>query len=69
LDSIACELKENIDEWVVIYLNCTCLTGILVAVSDDACKIVCRPPGARGRGRVTICRLDDIQAVAFCRHT
>jgi len=67
LDSIICELKENIDEWVVIYLNCTCLAGILVAVSDGTCKIVSR--GTRGCGRVTICRLDDIQAVTLCRHT
>jgi len=67
LDSIACELKENIDELVVIHLTCTCLTGLLVGVSEDACKIISRNANQnRGTGRVTICRLDDIQAVTFC---
>ncbi len=66
LDSIVCELKENIDELVVIYLTGTCISGILVGVSDDACKIVCRNIGQRGRSRITVCRLDDIQAVTIC---
>jgi hypothetical protein len=67
LDSIACELKENIDEWVVIHLSGTCISGVLVAVSADACKIISRGSKARC-GHVTICRLSDIQAVTFCRH-
>ncbi len=67
MDSIECELRENIDDIVTIYLSCTCLTGVLVGVSDDACKIICRCTGqARGRGRITVCRLEDIQAVTFC---
>ena len=69
MDSILCELKENIDEWVVIYLNGACISGVLVAVSADACKIVSRSSNARGYGQVTICRLKDIQAVTFCRRT
>ncbi len=67
MDCIECELRENIDNVVTIYLTGTCLTGVLVAVSDDACKIICRSSGqVRGRGRITVCRLDDIQAVTIC---
>lgn len=66
MESIVCELKENIDQLVVIYLSGVCLTGILVGVSDDACKIVSRGAGTGRRSRVAICRLCDIQAVAFC---
>ena len=69
MDSIACELKEHIDEWDVIYLNGACISGVLVAMSADACKIVSRSPGGRGCGQVTICRLKDIQAVTFCRQS
>lgn len=69
MDSILCELKENIDEWVVIYLNSACISGVLVAMSADACKIVSRSPNARSCGQVTICRLKDIQAVTFCKQS
>ena len=69
MDSIACELRENIDEWVVIYLSNACISGVLVAISADACKIVSRSPNGRGCGQVTICRLKDIQAVTFCRQS
>ena len=69
MDSIVCELKEHIDEWVVIYLNSACISGVLVAMSADACKIVSRSPNARSCGQVTICRLKDIQAVTFCKQS
>ncbi len=63
LDSITCELKENIDSLVTIFLTCKCVTGILVGVSDDAVKIICR---SGARSSVTICRIADIQAVTLC---
>ena len=68
MESILCELKENIDRFVVIYTSCACLMGILVGISDDACKLVTRGTGqSRSRlGGITICRLCDIQAVTFC---
>jgi hypothetical protein len=67
MDSIVCELKDNIDELVVLHLTCTCLTGLLVGVSDDAAKIVSRSSCQnRGTGRVTVVRLEDIQAVTVC---
>ncbi len=67
MDSIVCELRENIDEIVTVFLTCTCLTGVLVGVSDDACKLICRSSGqVRGRGRITVCRIDDIQAITVC---
>lgn len=68
LESIVCELKENIDRLVVIYTSCACLMGILVGISDDACKLVSRSMGQnRSRpGGITICRLCDIQAVTLC---
>lgn len=63
MDSITCELKENIDSLVTVFLTCKCVTGILAGVSDDAIKIICR---SGARPTVTICRIDDIQALTLC---
>ncbi len=57
-DSIQSELENNIDELVCITTCGGCFTGLLTGVSDDAAKIVCR-------GRITVIRLDDIEAVTF----
>lgn len=63
MDTITCELKENIDSLVTVFLTCKCVTGILAGVTDDACKIICR---RGGRPCVTICRINDIQALTLC---
>jgi hypothetical protein len=65
LDCIVCELRENIDSLVTVFLTCKCVTGILVGVSDDACKIICHG-GRQNRPGITICRISDIQAVTLC---
>jgi len=69
-DSIVSELSCNLDSVVVIYTSCSCFTGLLVAVTDDACKLITRSTGGcqnrNCQGKVTVCRLSDIEAVTFC---
>lgn len=58
-DSILSELENNIDDFVCVTTCGGSFSGLLTGVSDDAVKIVCR-------GRITVVRLRDIEAVSFC---
>ena len=57
-DSILCEPERNIDDFVCVTTCGGTFCGLLTGVSDDAIKIVCR-------GRITVCRLDQVEAVTF----
>lgn len=57
-DSILNELENNIDDFVCVTTCGGCFCGLLTGVSDDAIKIVCR-------GRITVIRLDQVEAVSF----
>lgn len=57
-DSILCELEHNIDDFVCVTTCGGSFCGLLTGVSDDAIKIVCR-------GRITVIRFDQIEAVSF----
>lgn len=66
-DCILDELRDNLDTTVVLHTDSGCFHGLLVEANDDCCKLICCTGANRcGFGRVTVCRLADVQAVTFC---
>jgi hypothetical protein len=62
-------LCDNLDEMVTIYTEgCSQvngITGLLVSVSCDACKLV-TPCCGRRAGTITVIPIDQIAAVTIC---
>ena len=66
-DCVFEELRNNLDTTVMLYTSSGCFHGLLVEVDDECCKVIsCNGVNRCGFGRVTICRLADVQAVTFC---
>ncbi len=65
-------LCDNLDELVTIYTEgcgkCNGITGLLVSVCCDACKLVTPTCGSRA-GTITVIPLDQITAVTICNTT
>lgn len=59
-DSIRSDLFFNQNRCVTIYTTCACFCGLLTSVQDNTATLVDRC------GRVIVCRIDDIEAIAFC---
>jgi len=64
-------LNENLNSVVTIYTDCFCFTGLLLAVTECACKLITRcskgcPPSNNVFGKVTVIPLCKIDAVTLC---
>lgn len=72
INSILEELLEHIDTVVTVYTERFVHTGLLVGINEDAIKLINKSAGNAGRsayGKVTLVRIDKIQAVTFCNTT
>lgn len=70
--SLVEELVDHIDTVINVCTESCVFTGLLVAVNDDAIKLVTRCTGCPGGnffGKVTIIRAREIQAITFCNTT
>lgn len=66
-DCILEELRHNLDTIVILFTEGGCFQGLLVEVDEDCCKLIsCGGSSRFGFGRVTVVRIDDIEAVTFC---
>jgi hypothetical protein len=66
-DCIFDELRNNLDTMVILHTESGCFQGLCVEVDENCCKLIsCGNASRCGFGRVTICRLSDVEAVTFC---
>lgn len=64
-------LEENLNSVVTIYCDTFCFSGLLIAVTDCAIKIITRcpkgcPPSNNSFGKVTVIPICRINAVTLC---
>jgi|GEM_PF-1239192 len=64
-------LIDNLNSVVTIYTDCFCFSGLLLEVTECACKLITRcnkgcPPSNDIFGKITVIPLCKIDAVTLC---